>query len=122
MKNYEIMGRGVHLLKTFILLCLMILDVYFSFHILYVDAGKKLTKHGTINDINFSVEEENLIYVIGVHFIVHLSLLFWMFFLIWKTFLFRFRIGTLCKDYAFLFILFVLNFTLYVLETAVYVV
>ncbi len=122
MKNYEILGRGGHLFKTFILLCLMVLDVYFSFHILYTDAGKKLVNTTNVNDIDFSSEATSIAYIIGAHFIVHLATLFWLFFLVWKTFLFRFRIGTLCREFALLFIFFILHFGLYVAEEVIYIV
>ena len=122
MRNTEVMGRGVHLIKTIIIFALMILDVYFSFHVVFTDAGKKLKNDGTINAINFSSEADAVIYVIGIHFVVQLAVLFWMFFLIWKTFLFRFRLGTLCKQFSYLFIFFILNFFLYLAEMAVYLV
>jgi len=120
MKNYEIMGRGVHMMKTLALVILMVLDVYFCFHMLFADQPKKLKNNGTVNNINFSAESEGVTYVIGAHFIVHLSLLFWLFFLVWKTFLFRFRIKTLFTQFAWLFIFFILNFGFYLWEEVMY--
>ena len=123
MRNYDIVGRTSHVVKTFCLVALMILDLYFSFHILYVDASRSLEDgYNGVNNIDFSAEARGLSYVIGAYFVVQLMLIFWLFFSVWQTFLFKFRAGDLCYQFSSLFMFFVLNFAFFIVEIVIYII
>eukprot|EP00826_Nyctotherus_ovalis_P054045 TRINITY_DN7059_c0_g2_i1.p1 TRINITY_DN7059_c0_g2~~TRINITY_DN7059_c0_g2_i1.p1 ORF type:complete len:194 (+),score=50.98 TRINITY_DN7059_c0_g2_i1:70-651(+) len=132
MKRYEAAGRTSHVIKTFCLVILMILDLYFCFHIFYVDVSRTIEDEreercqspcdiSTANDINFSSESKGVAYVIGAQAFVYLMLIFWLFFSIWQTFLFRFRAGQLCKQFAFLFITYLISIALFAAEIGLYI-
>ena len=84
-----LMSAGGLSKKIVSFLILMILDIFISCYILFVDLGGKL---GSDNNVNapFPGEKDIGIILSGVQLVFHFCLIFWYFFLIWKTFMFRF--------------------------------
>ena len=131
MRQYKAPGRASHIIKTFCLLLLMILDLYFSFYIFHVDATRIIEKDRQVNcqypckienanQIDFSSEAAILPYVIEFNVLVYVMLMFWLFFSIWQTFTCRFKCKQFCYDFLTLFISFIVSTLLFAAELILY--
>ena len=86
-----LMSAGGLSKKIVSFLLLTILDTFFSVYIVFIDLSKTLA-HPKSENAPFSLGSENDLatLVSGLQLVLHFVLIFWYFFLIWKTFMFRF--------------------------------
>ena len=72
-------------------LALMSLDIFFSTFIIFLDLSKTLASDKNVNAPFNSDGDASMVAILsGIQMVVHFLLIFWYFFLIWKTFMFRF--------------------------------
>ena len=77
--------------KIVTFLVLMLADIFFSCYIIFIDLSKTLGSSKSVNaPFNLAGDATLATILSGVQIIVHFCLIFWYFFLIWKTFMFRF--------------------------------
>ena len=77
--------------KIVTFLVLMLCDIFFSSYIIFIDLSKRLGNDKNVNaPFNKGADAAMATILSGVQIVVHFSLIFWYFFLIWKTFMFRF--------------------------------
>jgi len=100
-------------------LILIAIDTFFSTYILFIDLSRNLPSDLNAN-APFNMGAEVLLVHIfsGVQLFIHFTIIFWFFFLIWKTFMFRF--GQLRKLAGFFPVLYLapLNFLAFTFERA----
>ena len=114
-----LMSAGGLSRKIVTFIVLMTLDIFFSCYIIFIDLSKRLGSSKSVNapfDKNADSMFASLLS--GIQIIVHFCLIFWYFFLIWKTFMFRF--GQLRKLASLFPILYLapLNFLAFTFERA----
>ena len=89
MNSEGLMSAGGLSKKIISFLILMTLDVFFSSYIVFIDMSDYLADDKNPN-APFSSQAMSFFMLSGVQAILHFCLIFWFFFLIWKTFMFRF--------------------------------
>merc|ERR1719458_802121 len=92
--------------KLITFLVLMLIDIFFSSYVIFIDMSKKLGSNKNVN-APFNKDGDATMATIfsGVQVLVHFCLIFWYFFLIWKTFMFRFgQIRKLVKFFPVLYL------------------
>ena len=79
----------------------MAADLYMSSLVMFSDMDSgQVASNQSYNGHNTKRDRNDVFIVSGVQVVLYLVLLFWYFFLIWKTFLFRFGLlGQLIKDF-----------------------
>lgn len=86
-----LMSAGGLSKKIVSFLILVVLDTFFSVYVLFIDLSKSMASRRNVN-YPFDEDAENGLATIlsGVQLLLHFVFIFWYFFLIWKTFMFRF--------------------------------
>jgi hypothetical protein len=96
---------------------MIILDVGFNSIVLFCDMQSDLSSQPGVNNINTGLMSILAIIFIALQLILHLILIFWYFFLVWKTFPFRFGLlkKLMLEEFPVLLVV-PLNFLLFVAE------
>ena len=100
---------------SFLVFCTV--DLSISCYIVFIDMGDSLASENSEN-APFSSEKGNALIMTAVQFILRFCLIFWYFFLIWKTFMFRFGlIKKLLREFPILYLA-PLDFLVFTIERA----
>jgi len=104
-------------LVTFLILC--IIEVALSVFVHFIDLSKSMGSDKNPNKpFNPGNENTLVIFMTGAQTILHFILIFWYFFLVWKTFMFRFGMIRKLADIFPILYLAPVNFLLFVFERA----
>ena len=113
-----LMSAGGLSKKIVSFLVLVLLDIGFSSYIIFIDISKKLASSKNVNEHDVNSEVTIAIILSGVQLLVHFLLIFWYFFLVWKTFLFRFgKLSKLSSQFPILYLA-PLNFLAFTFDRA----
>ncbi len=105
--------------KIVIFYILMIGDIYISYHMLFIDFDDSVRDNQNVNKDDRDDEQDKVggFFLNGLQALIQIAMFFWFFFLIWKTFLFRYTLmKALCKEFVFFFILLPINFSVFFVE------
>mgnify|MGYP006922980497 CR=1 FL=1 len=117
MNSEGLMSAGGLSKKIISFLILMLLDIFLSSYIVFIDMSDYLASDKNPNAPHAG-QETDFFMLSGLQAILHFCLIFWFFFLIWKTFMFRF--GLLRKLAGMFPILYIapVNFLAFAFERA----
>ena len=84
-----LMSAGGLSKKIISFMIIMTLDIFLSCYIIFIDMSDYLASENNPN-APFSSQSDQFFMLSGAQALLHFLLIFWFFFLIWKTFMFRF--------------------------------
>ena len=121
MKTSELISGTSYSIKLIALYILMLADLYLFVHIIYVDFSKELQDSNSLNELEAENEALAGVCLNGVHFIIQIALVFWFFFAIWKTFLFRFGLlwQLFIKSFPIFTLLLIFNIIFFLVEKTI---
>ena len=123
MKSADVITSSSHAVKTVVLIIIMILDIYCTFHMIFVDFNDSMIANypgKTSSSIIAKGDYVTSLFIHDGHIILQMVILFWIFFLVWKTFPFRFSslIGKLIWEFKLLLLSYVLDLAFFIVEKA----
>ena len=95
---------------------IVLIDLFAQVQIIFMDLNLKERYPNDIREGHRSTEMVFFVLLMGVQFVTHFCLIFWFFFLVWKTFLFRFSLVKKLLNNLPVLKIIPLNFTLFLVE------